>query len=101
MEPWTEAEPEQEPLLFPSKAQTLALGEQAPAAPETLTATRGEAEGGVGVAPKRKTLPVLLRHVINHFARSLAPYQILQCFLCVILQEGLDSASNTVNDGGW
>lgn len=55
MEPWTEAEPEQEPLLFPSKAQTLALGEQAPAAPETLTATRGEAEGGVGVAPKRKT----------------------------------------------
>eukprot|EP00063_Salmo_salar_P060556 XP_014035391.1 PREDICTED: paralemmin-3-like [Salmo salar] len=53
VEPWTEAEPEQEPLLFPSKAQT--LGEQAPAAPETLTATRGEAEGGVGVAPKRKT----------------------------------------------
>lgn len=99
MEPWTEAEPEQEPLLFPSKAQT--LGEQAPAAPETLTATRGEAEGGVGVAPKRKTLPVLLRHVINHFARALSPYQILQCFLCVILQEGLDSASNTVNDGGW
>uniref|UniRef100_A0A4W5NUC3 Palmdelphin n=1 Tax=Hucho hucho TaxID=62062 RepID=A0A4W5NUC3_9TELE len=55
VEPRTEAEPEQEPLLFPSKAQTLALGEQAPAAPETLTATRGEAEGGVGVAPKRKT----------------------------------------------
>uniref|UniRef100_A0A674DZW2 Paralemmin-3-like n=2 Tax=Salmo trutta TaxID=8032 RepID=A0A674DZW2_SALTR len=53
VEPWTEAEPEQEPLLFPSKAQT--LGEPAPAAPETLTATRGEAEGGVGVAPKRKT----------------------------------------------
>nr|XP_029500657.1 retinitis pigmentosa 1-like 1 protein [Oncorhynchus nerka] len=53
VEPWTE--PEQEPLLFPSKAQTLALGEQAPAAPETLTATRGEAEGGVDVAPKRKT----------------------------------------------
>ncbi|XP_064818381.1 paralemmin-3 isoform X1 [Oncorhynchus masou masou] len=48
-------EPEQEPLLFPSKAQTLALGAQAPAAPETLTATRGEAEGGVDVAPKRKT----------------------------------------------
>ncbi|XP_045547057.1 paralemmin-3 isoform X2 [Salmo salar] len=53
VEPQTE--PEQEPLLFPSKAQTLALGVQAPAAPETLTATRGEAEGGVGVAPKRKT----------------------------------------------
>uniref|UniRef100_A0A8C7DPE4 Paralemmin-3-like n=2 Tax=Oncorhynchus kisutch TaxID=8019 RepID=A0A8C7DPE4_ONCKI len=53
VEPRTE--PEQEPLLFPSKAQTLALGEQAPAAPETLTATRGEAEGGVDVAPKRKT----------------------------------------------
>ncbi|XP_041723494.2 paralemmin-3 isoform X2 [Coregonus clupeaformis] len=55
VEPQTESEPEQEPLLFPSKAQTLALGEQAPAAPETLTPTRGEAEGGVGVAPKRKT----------------------------------------------
>ncbi|XP_071032404.1 paralemmin-3 [Oncorhynchus clarkii lewisi] len=53
VEPRTE--PEQEPLLFPSKAQTLALGEQAPATPETLTATRGEAEGGVDVAPKRKT----------------------------------------------
>ncbi|XP_038842531.1 paralemmin-3-like [Salvelinus namaycush] len=52
VEPRTEADPEQEPLLFPSKAQTL---EQAPAAPETLTATRGEAEGGVGVAPKRQT----------------------------------------------
>ncbi|XP_036796191.1 paralemmin-3 [Oncorhynchus mykiss] len=53
VEPRTE--PEQEPLLFPSKAQTLALGEQAPATPETLTATRGEAEGGVDMAPKRKT----------------------------------------------
>ncbi|XP_055762584.1 paralemmin-2-like [Salvelinus fontinalis] len=52
VEPRTEADPEQEPLLFPSKAQTL---EQAPVAPETLTATRGEAEGGVGVAPKRQT----------------------------------------------
>ncbi|KAJ8001733.1 hypothetical protein DPEC_G00172510 [Dallia pectoralis] len=44
---------ENEPLLVPTKAQALTRPD--PVAPEPHAPTRGEAEGGLGVSPKRKT----------------------------------------------